>query len=363
MELDAHIPKRIAETRNLAKLSQSQLAKRLEVSPSLICSWEAGTRKPSLDQLLELSRHLGVPLDYLLKEKAQPTFQFRAAATLDGPKRIAVNELALQASAQIEYIAEVYHLAGQQVPVCMHWSEFSFPHVVQLAAHIRDIFKLNRRVTLAELKQAMAEQGIFVFEWNMPSHVSGMSYRGPITAIFVNYLHTPQRRLFTLAHELAHVLFHLGRSKEENAQISIHSFLDPIEKEANAFASELLLPLADVEVIAKRYGEDIRNPALMETVARGFNVSRDALFYRLTQLEICFWNEKAQFASPFENVEPGEARVTDIAAQVPSEFLEIALAIQLRKRESSSLIANWIATNESTANAYNLVLQKIQQTE
>src|SRR5437763_1644974 len=113
MKLDAHIPKRIAETRNIAKLSQSQLARRMEISPSLICAWEAGTRNPSLDQLLEISRHLGVPLDYLLKEKAQPKFQFRAAATLDGPKRTNVNELALHASAQIEYIDEVYRLAGQ----------------------------------------------------------------------------------------------------------------------------------------------------------------------------------------------------------------------------------------------------------
>jgi len=45
----------------------------------------------------------------------------------------------------------------------------------------------------------------------MPWHLSGLSFRGPFTVIFINRLHPPTRRLFTLAHEFAHVIFHLGR--------------------------------------------------------------------------------------------------------------------------------------------------------
>ena len=164
-----------------------------------------------------------------------------------------------------------------------------------------------------------------------------------------------------MAHELAHVLFHLGRSKEENAAISIASFLDPIEKEANAFASELLMPIAEVKAIADRYGEDIRNPALMETVARSYNVSREALFYRLT--EICFWNEKTQFASPFENIEPGENRVSNIDAQVPSQFLETAVAAHLRTKGITAQLAYWLFTSEASLESFVCELRRVQETE
>jgi Zn-dependent peptidase ImmA (M78 family) len=58
----------------------------------------------------------------------------------------------------------------------------------------------------------LAEWNVFVFEWALPVQVSGLSYRGATTVIIINSLHTKQRRLFTLAHEFAHVLFHLGQA-------------------------------------------------------------------------------------------------------------------------------------------------------
>lgn len=49
------------------KLSQAQLAKKIGLkSSSTIAGYEQGTRLPSLDKLIELSRALGVTTDYLL---------------------------------------------------------------------------------------------------------------------------------------------------------------------------------------------------------------------------------------------------------------------------------------------------------
>jgi len=48
-------------------LSQAQLAKKIGLkSSSTIAGYEAGTRYPSLDSLLELARVFGVTTDYLL---------------------------------------------------------------------------------------------------------------------------------------------------------------------------------------------------------------------------------------------------------------------------------------------------------
>lgn len=55
--------------RNLRKekgLSQSELARQLYVSRSLICAYEKNLRMPSLDILIRLAIFFEVPIDFLL---------------------------------------------------------------------------------------------------------------------------------------------------------------------------------------------------------------------------------------------------------------------------------------------------------
>jgi Zn-dependent peptidase ImmA (M78 family)/DNA-binding XRE family transcriptional regulator len=344
MELAKHIPRRITDVRTMAGLTQGQLARRMELSPSLIHYWESGDRKPSHDQLQELARHLGVSLGYLLKDKVQPAFQYRSKAAALDTDEAAIAKMQLDASAQLDYLDEIFRLAEQRVPNFSHWSEFTFPQTAQLTRQYRHILGLNRRVTLVELKQAMAEQGIFVFEWELPDHICGMSYRNGISAVFINSLHQPTRRLFTLAHEFAHLIFHLGRKPETSAQVSVlGNNKDPEEKEANAFATELLMPTEDVQAVIDRYREKLLDPMLMECIARSFNVSRDAFFYRLTQFKLCNWKEHhARLASPFEKSIPGECRVTQITEQVPQNLIEHVVALHLASRITTTQLSDWL---------------------
>ena len=57
---------RIAALRREAGLSQAELARRLEVSPSALGMYEQERREPSVQTLVRLSRELGVTTDYLL---------------------------------------------------------------------------------------------------------------------------------------------------------------------------------------------------------------------------------------------------------------------------------------------------------
>jgi transcriptional regulator with XRE-family HTH domain len=76
-----NLPKRLSEVRTLANQSQTELAGKLGVSASLISHWEKGTRTPDESQLLDLARHLGVALDYLLNSEIRPHFKCRAQTT------------------------------------------------------------------------------------------------------------------------------------------------------------------------------------------------------------------------------------------------------------------------------------------
>ncbi len=63
---------RIAALRRQANMSQSELAQRLQVSPSAIGMYEQGRREPSVDTLIALARCLGVTLDYLMTGQISP---------------------------------------------------------------------------------------------------------------------------------------------------------------------------------------------------------------------------------------------------------------------------------------------------
>ena len=56
----------ILKLRKQNKLSQSQLAKDLNISPSALGMYEQGRRMPSLDILVRLSAYFHVSLDYLI---------------------------------------------------------------------------------------------------------------------------------------------------------------------------------------------------------------------------------------------------------------------------------------------------------
>lgn len=57
---------RIAALRRAQGWSQSELARRLQVSPSAVGMYEQGRREPAAEVLVRLSREFGVSVDYLL---------------------------------------------------------------------------------------------------------------------------------------------------------------------------------------------------------------------------------------------------------------------------------------------------------
>lgn len=75
---------RIASLRKAAGLSQEALAAKLGVSRQAIGKWEADTTLPSLDNLHQLAKELGVSIDALLtgeESQAQSSLENEPAQT------------------------------------------------------------------------------------------------------------------------------------------------------------------------------------------------------------------------------------------------------------------------------------------
>ena len=64
---------RIARLREENGLSQSDLAKRMNISRNGVCSWECGENCPSTDNLISLAKIFHVSTDYLLDINAAKT--------------------------------------------------------------------------------------------------------------------------------------------------------------------------------------------------------------------------------------------------------------------------------------------------
>ena len=71
---------KIAALRREHKLSQEALGEKLGLSRQAVSKWEADQAVPTMDNLMELSRLFGVPVDTLLR----PDAPFPAAPAEDG---------------------------------------------------------------------------------------------------------------------------------------------------------------------------------------------------------------------------------------------------------------------------------------
>ncbi len=139
------------------------------------------------------------------------------------------------------------------------------------------------------------EQGALVVPEDLDSEVSGVLYREPGNLIIaVNRHHAPNRRRFTIAHELGHLLLHQGRpvivDHVVRARINLRDHRSSLatereEIEANRFAAHLLMPPGFVHYeldAALRRGLD--EQATIDRLARRFGVSTQAMEFRLTNL-------------------------------------------------------------------------------
>lgn len=133
----------------------------------------------------------------------------------------------------------------------------------------------------------------------LDDELSGMAFvKGGQPIIVVNALHPPNRQRFTTAHELGHITLHLdyissGVHVDKEFRVSPETVLkrdvlassgrDWREIEANAFASELLMP-RDWVLAEIQGGLDIDDDEKLAMLARRFKVSQAAMQFRLMDL-------------------------------------------------------------------------------
>lgn len=127
--------------------------------------------------------------------------------------------------------------------------------------------------------------GLEVVEFPFHDKISGLLKKEQ-GVIGVNKGQHPVRRRFTIAHELGHFL--LGHDIEKGIDETIDDSFDkpyPQEREANIFASALLMPSEWMKESFKAQGSDLTKIDL-DKLAQTFGVSKQAMTIRLLALKL-----------------------------------------------------------------------------
>lgn len=291
-------PRILVWARERSGYSLEDAAARLDKAADVLASWERGDAFPTynqLEQLAEVVYHRPVALFFLPAppEEAPIQRQFRTlpdaeVSTLEPDTRYALRDaLAFQESLR--------ELTGGKNPAPRLITSDFHPTVsddiTRLAASLREYLGIslavqerwsNAEAAMTSWRAAVESVGVFVFKRSFrQDEVSGFCVHDPVFPLIVVNNSTPfTRQVFTLFHELAHLLFGLsGITKDDPQFVDRFSPADrTVEIACNKLAADFLLPIAAVQW--DRFNSANAAQFISETATR-FSVSREVVLRRL----------------------------------------------------------------------------------
>ena len=155
-----------------------------------------------------------------------------------------------------------------------------------------------------DLNKVAEALGAKVSEETWEDKVSGvLLVKGDVKHIMLNSSHTLNRKRFSFAHELGHLVLHASKAEDRlfvDTQIRVYrrvgapsdvDYQEPgsmttpdEEREANLFAATLLMPAALLEHAAFR--RNLFDEWDVTALAEAFGVSEQAMFIRLQSLRL-----------------------------------------------------------------------------
>ena len=275
------------------------MAKRLKRDPAEIVAWEAGERSPTYVQLETLAYKIykrPLALFFLPQPPPEPDpeTEFRTLPDFD------LEDLSSDTRYQIRF-AHSLQLSLKELNEDKNPAERMIFRDIALSIE-RDIREQADRIrgylgvpvetqiawrssetALKAWRNAVEGAGVFVFKHAFKEKgISGFSLLDDeFPIIYLNNSTSKTRQVFSLFHELAHLLFHVnGISKFDTTYIA--QLPQPerrIEQFCNALAAELLMPSADFVTQLREIAR--LDEVAVERLAARYSVSREVVFRRL----------------------------------------------------------------------------------
>jgi Zn-dependent peptidase ImmA (M78 family)/transcriptional regulator with XRE-family HTH domain len=288
--------------------SAGELAEGLRLDERLLQSWLAGKERPSATQLRKLAKALKRPTAVFLLPKppksAVPQVEFRHAPGRDHDHLVPTERLRLREAGRLQrglhWVLEELDDDRVRLP---KMSASADPETS--AQKVRELIGISAETQLGwkseyeafrEWRSALEAMGVIVLALPMGAESSrGFSAwddHAPVVAINTHW--NARARIFTLFHELGHLLLRTSSICDETAWASPKAPVDPVERWCESFAAALLLPWPDVRDFLRRKLDwdgktSITSLDAAARIGRAFKVSLRATVLHLINHEVADW--------------------------------------------------------------------------
>jgi Zn-dependent peptidase ImmA (M78 family)/DNA-binding XRE family transcriptional regulator len=281
------IGNKIKSARIIGGLSQEDVAVALGISKQMISKYEKGLSLPTSTNLLELAKALKVNIDFFFSAPALDLGQvnFRKKSTFSVKKQQSLTEQIKASIGNYIEIEDILQINYSDVLEKSALQVSALEDVEEAAIRLREAWNIGID-PIHNLIQLLEDHEIKVLEIDEATDAfDGLACKvnGNIPVIVVNKNFPLERKRFTLAHELGHLLLRLSPYEEVR-----------IEKYCNRFAGAFLFPAG---IVAKEFGTKrapISLPELIE-VQKKYGMSIRAIMYRLKDSGIITESRHEQF--------------------------------------------------------------------
>jgi Zn-dependent peptidase ImmA (M78 family)/plasmid maintenance system antidote protein VapI len=297
----------ILTARRAAGLTQEELADRLGITQAALSRYENNLREPDEDALARLSKALDLSPDFL-----RHPFQLRGALAADAhmrrQKTTKVAEWKVAESKLNLYRMRTAFLI-RRIPINPDNFVATFDPDDTTPADAARLLRAQWRMPIGPVRNLtrwIESAGIIVVEEPMGTRrIDGLSqWATDYPVIMLNADLSADRKRWTLAHELGHLVLH-------------SSYIDPdVEAQANDFAAEFLMPSHVIDT-------DLRNltPARLLALKKMWGVSMQGIFEHAYRLGKVTSAERTKFyrmlnARGWKRTEPGSDQITPETPQL-----------------------------------------------
>lgn len=304
-------------------LSIAEVAAKLDKERNVVQQWENGNSSPTLAQLEKLAyniykRPLAVFFLPQPPKETTPKQDFRTLPEQEIKNLSPELRLVIRRAKHNQIVLRQMNDDKNPVIKPIHL-EFQFKltnNPTKSAQSIRNYLGINKRMqqgfknseaAFKYYRNIIELNGVFVFQYPL-SEARGFSLMDKeFPVIVLNSGDTFNGKLFTLFHELCHILFNTGGVFRDFYTEQLKQHPNKIEIFCNQFASEVLLPadeLLNDTIVLENKGKEWSDDSL-QSIANVYKVSKEVILRKLLDLgkttKTFYFNARNRWKKKYED--------------------------------------------------------------
>jgi len=299
-------------------------AEKIDIAPESLAAWEAGGDQPSIAQLRKLAELYKRPLAVMYLPEPPTSFRamhdFRRLPDAGGGRyspgltheiRLAQQrrELAIELLEE-DGAAHAEFRLSTQLRADPETVGGEIRRALAITYELQSKWR-DPRVGFNAWRTRIEQQGVLIFQGTRfdPEEASGFAlWDSRLPVIVVNRKDAPSRRVFSLLHELSHLMLHQSGVSDLD-EASPRSTIDQAtEVFCNGVAAAALIPgdrfLSEDVVAGRSTGHQEWSDEDIEELAKRYSTSREAVVRRLVTFgrasETFYGQKRAKYATEFQ---------------------------------------------------------------